>query len=452
MISSLQSFLGSSTARTFGRAILANTAYLGLARVTQLFVGFTIGVSVARYLGPSSAGSLAYAVSFAALLSSAAALGLDTIVVRELAANEPGSAATEEILSSAFFLRMLASPATFIIIVIASLLVDQDDRTRLLTVIVASGVLFQPLSIIDLYFQSLVKSKYVVYSQLAALAVASVARVTLIQVRAPLVVFAMVTALETALSMCGLVYVYRRHRGNLTTLRPSKKLAWMLMTYAWPLALTGIFTSIYINVDRVLIKHLMDNASAGKYAVVVSIATALYFVPIAFGQSFFPTLVEARRDSELYHQRLQQAFDVLLWSAIFVALPVTLIAEPLMRLLYGAPYEGSGAALAILIWSAVFTFLGLVTSYWLVAENLQRVYPVRILASLCTCVVLDLVLIPRWGIRGAAVATVVAQFCSSTVVYAFNQKTRLMIRMQFKALMLPYRLWSARVNKENRTT
>jgi O-antigen/teichoic acid export membrane protein len=225
-----------------------------------------------------------------------------------------------------------------------------------------------------------------------------------------------------------------------------------LLAQAWPLALTGVLTSIYINVDRVLIKHLLGNASAGKYAVVVSISTALYFVPIALGQSLFPSLVESRRDSALYHRRLQQAFDALLWVAIAIALPVTLIAEPLMHFLYGAPYEGSGAALAILIWSAVFTFLGLVTSYWLVAENLQRIYPVRIFASLCTCVVLDVVLIPRWGIRGAAVATVVAQLVSSTVVYAFSKQTRLMITMQCKALVLPYRLWASRANGRNDQT
>ena len=448
----LRRLLGSGSTGESRRGILANTAYLGVARIAQLFVSFTIGVSVARYLGPAGAGALAYAVSFVALFSSIATLGLDTIVIRDLAANEPGSVVSEEILSSAFLLRAVASAATIVIIVVASFLADRDDRTRLLVVIVASGIIFQPLSVIDLYFQSLVKSKFVVYTQLAALAVVSLTRLILLAGGAPLLAFACVTAVETALSMCGLVYVYRRHRGRLPKLSICKRVAWRLLAQAWPLALTGVLTSIYINVDRVLIKHLLGNASAGKYAVVVSISTALYFVPIALGQSFFPSLVASRRDSALYHRRLQQAFDALLWAGIALALPVTLVAGPLMHFLYGVPYEGSGAALAILIWSTVFTFVGLVTSYWLVAENLQRIYPVRIFAGLCTCVVLDLVLIPRWGIRGAAVATVVAQFVSSTVVYAFSKQTRLMITMQCKALVLPYRLWASRANGGNGET
>jgi O-antigen/teichoic acid export membrane protein len=433
----------------FSWRVLSNTAYLGAARIAQLLTSFTIGVSVARYLGPANAGALAYSVSFVALFSSAAALGLDSIVIRDLAAKDSAGIASEEILSSAFVLRLLASPAVFLITVAASLVIDHDNQMQLLIVIVASGVIFQPLSVIDLYFQSRVQSKYVVYAQLAALAVVSIARVVLIHSKAPLMSFAAVTAAETGLWMGGLAYVYRRHRGSLPKLSASRQVAWRLLQQAWPLALTGVLTSIYINVDRVLVKHLLGNSSAGKYAVVVNISTALYFVPIAFGQSIYPSLIEARRDPKLYEERLQQAFDTLLWLGVGIALPVTIVAEPLMRLLYGAPYEGSGEALAIVIWSAVVTFLGLVTSYWLVAENLQRIYPVRILASLCTCVVLNLVLVPRWGIRGAAVATVFAQFVASTVVYAFNKKTRIMIVMQFKALALPYRLLTSRPNERN---
>lgn len=428
----------------FSWRVLSNTAYLGAARIAQLLTSFTIGVSVARYLGPAEAGALAYAVSFVALFSSAAALGLDQIVIRDLAAKDSAGLASEQILSSAFVLRLLASPAVFLITVAASLMVDHDTQTRLLIVVVASGVIFQPLTVIDLYFQSRVQSKYVVYAQLAALAAVSTARVMLIHFKAPLLAFGAVTVAETGLWMCGLAYVYRRHRGYLPKLIATRQMAFRLLQQSWPLALTGILTSIYINVDRVLVKHLLGNASAGKYAVVVNISTALYFVPIAFGQSVYPSLMESRRDPKLYALRLQQAFDTLLWLGVAIALPVTLVAEPLMRFLYGAPYEGSGAALAIVIWSAVVTFLGLVTSYWLVAENLQRIYPVRILASLCTCVVLNLVLVPRWGIRGAAVATVLAQFVASTIVYAFNKKTRIMIVMQLRALALPYRLLRSR--------
>jgi O-antigen/teichoic acid export membrane protein len=326
----------------------------------------------------------------------------------------------------------------------ASMLVNQDSHVRMLVLIIAIGILFQPISIADLYFQSRLQSKYVVYAQMMALAIASAVRIILIQLRAPLIGFAIALLLETVLSMLALAWFYRRHYGNLRFFSVSKSVAVRLLAETWPLALTVILTSMYVNIDRVLIKQLLGDASAGKYAVVLSLSTALYFIPLAFGQSLFPSLVEARENTALYHQRLQQAFDVLLWTAVALALPVTFAAGPIIGLLYGPAYAGAGEALAILIWSAVVTFVGLVTSYWLVVENLQRLYPIRIFASLCTCVLLNVLLIPRLGIRGAAIATVAAQFVSSTVVYAFNPRTRLMVQMQLRALALPVRLWTSR--------
>jgi Na+-driven multidrug efflux pump len=110
-----------------------------------------------------------------------------------------------------------------------------------------------------------------------------------------------------------------------------------------------------------------------------------------------------------------------------------------MQLLYGTAFSGAGAALSIHIWTTVVTLQGIVCSYWMVAENLQVLYPARILASLCVCIVLDVLLIPRWGIRGAAAATLTAQFVSSTVFFAFDRRTRLMPLMQLRALFLPFR-------------
>ena len=426
------------------KAILANTAYLSAARIAQLAVGFTVGIYVARYLGPADWGLLGYAVSFAGLFTGFATLGLDDIVVRELAREKPGSPAGDAVLSTAFVLRIGASVVTLALVVAASRAAGHDLRTSLLVLIVAGGVLFQPLSVVDLYFQSRVLSKYVVYAQVAALGIASAVRVALVLERAPLIWFALVILGEVALSMAGRAVVYRLRHERMWRFGLDKATAGRLIRDGWPLAITAILTSIYVNLDQVLVKELIGEANAGKYLVMLNVSTALYFVPTALGQSAFPALVEARRDEALYLRRLQQFFDVLLWGSLAVALPVTFVAEPAMALLYGPAYSGAGAALSIHIWCMVVTVLGVVTSYWLVVENLQHLYPLRILASACTSIALNLFLIPRWGIRGAALAALIAQFVSSTLVYLFTARTRLMPKMQLKALALPLRLWAAR--------
>ncbi len=426
-----------------GKRILANAAYLSAGRVIQLLANLTVGIYVARYLGPAQWGVLAYAISFVGLFGGIATLGLDNIVVRDLAADPSADANADRILATAFVLRLIASITTFAAVAASIVFVQDDWNTIRVVLIVASAVLFQPLSVIDLYYQSRMQSKYVVGAQTVAICITSLVRIVLVFAHASVVAFAWMAFADTAIAMLGLVVIYGPNK-SFGGWRAERALAYRLLADAWPLALTAVFTAIYVNVDRVMIKHFLGEASAGKYAVVLSISTAIYFVPLVLGQSAFPALVEARRDPADYQRRLQQCFDVFLWGAVAVALPTSLFAEPLMRLVYGPAYAGAGAALAIHIWSAVVTLLGVVTSYWLVAEGLQRLYPVRILASAAVCIGLNVLLIPRIGIRGAAVATLVAQFMSSTVVFAFSERTRLMPLLQFRALLLPLRLWSAR--------
>jgi O-antigen/teichoic acid export membrane protein len=420
---------------------LTNAAWLSAARVVQIGLGFTVGVWVARSLGPEQFGTLGYAISFAGLFASLATLGLDTVVVRHLVASRAPSDESEVILSTAMALRGAAAVVTLAIVALGTLVARHDTEIRALVLIVASAALFQPLAVIDLYFQARVLSKYVVVAQLGALAAVAAVRVALILLHAPLYTFALATLAESSLALLGLVFVFRRRSGRRFRLRPSRAVAQRLMADAWPLAVTGVLTAIYLNVDRVLIRELLGEASTGKYAVVLNVSTALYFIPAVLAQSFFPSLVEKRRDAALYHRQLQRSIDVFFWASIAIALPIALLAEPLMQLLFGQAFAGTGAALSIHIWCLVVVALGIIASYWLVVEDLQKIYPIRILASVCTCVVLNLLLIPRWGIRGAAVATLVAQFVSSTVVFAFTAQTRLMPRMQLRALALPIRRW-----------
>lgn len=422
------------------KEILTNVAYLTGARVAQLLASFTVGVFVARHLGPPGWGALAYVGSFVALFSGIAALGLDSVAVRDLVRAKASSEETMDILAAAFALRVIASIAAFTMVGAGTWLAGNDASTTRMILIVASGLLLQPLSVIDLHYQSRVMSKHVVRVRLSVLAITSLARVVLVILDAPLVAFAWLLLADGALAMLGLALMFQVQHPHRGRWRLDRGLAARLLEDAWPMAITGILLAIYTNVDQVLVKELLGVASAGHYAVVLSISATLSFVPVALGQSVFPGLVEARSDPALYQRRLQQCFDIFVWGGIAVAVPITLFADDLVNLIYGPAYASSGDALAIHIWGTVATMSGVITSYWLVAESLQALYPVRVLISLVVCVILTFVLIPPLGLAGAAVAAVVARFLASTVFYAFDSRTRILVAMQFRALWAPVRL------------
>ena len=62
----------------------------------------------------------------------------------------------------------------------------------------------------------------------------------------------------------------------------------------------------------------------------------------------------------------------------------------------------------IQIWSVIFVFLGVASSKWFIAEGLQKYSFYRTLAGAVLNVILNFILIPLYGIYGAAIATLVS--------------------------------------------
>ena len=114
---------------------------------------------------------------------------------------------------------------------------------------------------------------------------------------------------------------------------------------------------------------------------------------------------------------------------------MTFLSNAIVVFLYGAAYQNAGSVLAIHIWAGVFVSLGVVSSSWLINENMQRVTLYRTLSGAIVNVVLNLVLIPIYGLLGAAIATVISYTIAGLLFDLFNKKTRIMFRMKVNAIL-----------------
>jgi O-antigen/teichoic acid export membrane protein len=111
-----------------------------------------------------------------------------------------------------------------------------------------------------------------------------------------------------------------------------------------------------------------------------------------------------------------------------------------VRVLYGRPFADAGPILAVHIWSSVFVFLGVARGQWLVNEKLQHFYLASTMVGAVANVGLNLVLIPRAGGLGAAVATVVSYALAAWLCSYFHPAVRPTAAMQTRALLVPFRL------------
>jgi O-antigen/teichoic acid export membrane protein len=167
---------------------------------------------------------------------------------------------------------------------------------------------------------------------------------------------------------------------------------------------------------------MLGAVHVGHYAAAVKISEAYYFLPLIIATSVFPAIINAKKISEkLYTERLQNLHLILLWMSVAVALLFTFIGESLIALLFGAAYLPAGQVLIVHVWGGVFVSVSIASKRWFIVEELQHLLLVRALISTACNIILNLVLIPKYGILGSAVATLIS-LCLVWFTYLFNPR------------------------------
>ncbi|MCX5641808.1 MAG: flippase [Candidatus Omnitrophica bacterium] len=420
------------------RKIAVNTGWLFFDRILRLGVGLFVGVWVARYLGPDQFGIWSYASAFVLLFSPFAVLGLDSIVVREIVKDPTRK---EEILGSAFALKLAGGFLTFILsIVIIGFIRPENILMRSIVAITATGLIFQSFDTIDFYFQSQVQSKYTTWVKGAAFLIISFLKVVLILRKTSLMSFVLVVMAETILAGGGLVFAYRFVKQNIFRWKMHLSVARDLLNDSWPLILAGLVVAIYMRIDQIMLGNMIGNAAVGKYSAAVRISELWYVIPTAISISVFPAVVNMRKTNEaLYLSRLQKFYDLMVWLGIAIAIPMTFCADNIVRFLYGTQFQGAGTVLAIHIWTGPFVFFGVASSQYLIAENQTKISFYRTAAGAVINVILNLMLITRYHGTGAAFATLVAQIFVACISPAFFKESKVISLMFAKSLNL-YRI------------
>jgi O-antigen/teichoic acid export membrane protein len=391
-----------------GTQIIFNVGWMVTDQLARLALGLVVGVWVARYLGPAQFGVLSYALALVALFSAVAALGLDNIVVRELVHQRDDE---PRILGTAFVLQLAGGVVSVLLTnVTAAYLRADDPRVRFIVAVASLGSLVQAFNVIDLWFRSHVRSKYVAASRVLSVVASSVLKIVLIVAHAPLIAFAWTTTFELALGAAGLVAMHRLAGGRMSHWRASLSRTRALMHDSWPLVFSGIVTSIYMRIDQVMLGGFVDERTLGLYAAASRMAAVGNFIPMAIASSVLPSIVSARNSGseEAFYARVQGLYNVMAAAGYALAIPVTLFAEPLVQLLFGASYHASAGLLRVMIWSALFINLGVARTSFLTAMNWTRVHFLSVFLGCVLNVGLNVVLIPLYGGMGAAVASLAA--------------------------------------------
>ncbi|MGA8088998.1 MAG: flippase [Terracidiphilus sp.] len=415
------------------QAILGNSAWQVADKIVRMGVAIFVSLWVARYLGPHRFGQLNYALALTSVFTAVSNLGLDSIVIRELVKFPERK---NDLLGSAFVLKLLGALLTLLIaIILVSILRPGDKLILLLTALSAAGFLFQSIPI-NLYFQSKVQAKYIVLSANGGFLLMALAKVVLILIGAPLIAFAWAGFVEFVLAAGFMLIAYSYNRQDILRWKVSFLDMCSLLRESWPLVFTGISVMISMRVDQVLIGQMLDDKQVGLYSAAVKLSELWYFIPVSIAASTYPALVDSKkRGEDLYYRRLQQLYDMLVTLGLAVALAMTILSWPMVRLMYGPAYAASAGALRILIWSGIPVCFGVAWSNWMILEGRAKMLFYFQLTGAIVNIILNLVLIPRFGIVGSALATLISYWIVITILAAIMKPQRKGLVMLGKAMI-----------------
>lgn len=421
------------------KKIFMNIFWAMLGKVVNMAAALFVGILVARYLGPENYGVMNYVISYVTLFSVIATFGLSNIEVRELSRTPEKK---NELLGTCFAIRFFFSTVAYLSIVATVFIFDTDTFTKIMILIYGLSLYTTScFEVIRNYFTSIVKNEYVVKSEIARTLIGASIKVILLLLHAPLWCFIAAMAFDTVLVASGYTISYKATVGKLREWRYDKTIIRYLITQSFPLLLSGAAIIVYQRIDQVMIGNMIDKESVGYFATAGKFLDLILFLPTVLTQTVTPMIVKTRRDGSPaeYENKSYQFVSIVVWVSIIMALVFSVFAYPMIRYTYGVQYLAAVPVLQIMAWKTVGMAISSAGGQLIIIERLQKWAVFRNLAGCVVCVILNLILIPKYGIIGSAFVTIITLFVSGFLANYLIPPYRHIFKMECKALVLGWK-------------
>jgi O-antigen/teichoic acid export membrane protein len=391
----------------------------------RLVLGLTVTAWMARYLGPTQYGELAYVLAFLAFFQAVATLGADAIVVRDIARHPE---AAPEVLGTTHMLRLMIGVACWVVAVSFVAVVDQQFLG--LVAVAGACLVFQSADTVDLWFQSQSASRRTVVAKLWAYLVSNAVKVVLVLAHAPLMAFAAAIAADALLAAVALHVAYRRSPAA-GPWRWVGARARLLLHECWPLLVSSLTIIVYMRIDQIMIRQLIDERSLGVYSAALSLSNVWHVLPVIASTSLMPIMSGLRASEHGQHRRLHVLiFRYHAIAGVTVAVVTAVLAPVLIRWIYGAAYSQAVPVLQVHVFSNLFVFLGVSHSIWMTSEGRSGVRLVGSLTAGAFSIVANYLLLPRHGVVAAAVVGISSQAIAAVGINYFVARESFWMQME----------------------
>lgn len=409
------------------KRVAKNAGALFAAQVVGCILAFFYMMYIARYLGPANFGILAFALAFTGIFGVITDFGLQPLIVREVARDK---SLASKYLANVSAMKIILVTVTFGLIALTINLLGYPEQTINVVYLLGLSIVFSAFTqMFYSIFQAHERMEYQSLGQVLNGALMLGGVIFAMKYNFGVVGFA---SLYFLVNIVVLVYSFAILRVKF----PSLSLAWSprnievdwsfwksTIKEALPFGLAMTFVMIFYWIDSVMLFLMKGDAVVGWYNVAYRMVLVLLLIPHSFIAAIYPAMSKlyvTSQDSLMLS--FEKSFKYLAIIGIPIGVGTTLLAKRLVLLIFGTGYINSILPLQILVWSSVLIFMTIPFGNLLNCLNKQAI--VTKITGVCVGVnvVLNLILIPKYSLIGASIATVLTEFVSLMLclIYGFK--------------------------------
>lgn len=191
------------------------------------------------------------------------------------------------------------------------------------------------------------------------------------------------------------------------------------LAYGWKTYLANMFSFLSYRIDMFLLVLLLNPSSSaaqiGFYSIAVSIAEKMFLIPGAFSTVLFPRVssIEESEANSVTPKIIRHTLFIIIIASVFLAL----LINPLIAIVFGKEFLPSVFPFLALIPGIIAFSIGGVIAADLSGRGKPQFAIYSSVACVLTNIALNIIFIPKWGITGAALASSVAYWVDTLVVF-----------------------------------
>ena len=404
-----------------------NLSWLVFDKLFRASINIFLSIILARSLGPESFGILNYLLALLFLFSSLSSLGMNPILINQIIKNKKVN--NHNSIMNAYYLRFILSLFNYLIFILLINILNENQIYFNYSLIIGGGIIFKSCEVLFSYFEAKSLSKYIVISQLVGLISSAIIILYIISYDLDHTYIYFALALDIIIVFI-LINLFYLSKINNFFIELNLQLLKSIVLKSLPVLISSISIILYMRIDQIMINSLLDEYNLGVYSVSVRFIEIFHFIPKIIMISFLPILLLSRK----YNIDLLNLNSIIFKFSLILMIFIFFSSDYLIPFIFSNIYIYSISSTKILSLSIIFVFFGVTNEHWYVSNNLQKYYAIYVFLGAIVNALLNYILIIKFGIEGAAYATVITYILIIFVFDSLNKKTRSLLKIKFNSL------------------